>query len=174
VLPADPGVGWDGPQDLSVRAWFAADAEALCFAAEVTDDVQAVPNADEGGYWGSDSVQLAVDPRGDGTTGYDADDREVGLVLGADGPHVHRSVPGPAAPLAAEIAIRREGTLTIYEARIPWRVLEVPPPVAGQVMGLNFMVNENDGQGRAYWLGLTPGIGEGKSPGAFRKFAIVR
>jgi len=174
LLPVDPGIGWDGPQDLSVRAWLASDAEALTFAAEVTDDVHAAPAADGNGYWGSDSVQLAVDPRNDGGVGYDADDREVGLVLGAGGPRAHLSLPGPAvALLQAQVAGRRAGTRTIYEARIPWTALRPPPPIAGQVMAIDFIVNENDGQGRSCWMGLTPGIGEGKSPGSFRRFAVA-
>lgn len=174
VLPADPGIGWDGPQDLGARAWLACDADGLCFAAEVTDDVHAVPQADPDGYWGSDSVQVAIDPLGDGAAGYDVDDREVGLVLGDDGPHIHRSVPGPAAPLAAaEAAFRRGPGRTVYEARIPWAALGLPAPAPGQVMALNFIVNDNDGGGRAYWLGLTPGIGEAKTPGAYRRFAVA-
>jgi hypothetical protein len=39
-------------------------------------------------------------------------------------------------------------------------------------MAINFIANENDGNGRAYWMGPTPGIGEGKSPRSYRQFAI--
>jgi hypothetical protein len=30
------------------------------------------------------------------------------------------------------------------------------------------IVNDDDGTGRGYWIGLTPGIGEGKRPAAYR------
>jgi hypothetical protein len=42
----------------------------------------------------------------------------------------------------------------------------------GQVVGLDFIANDNDGQGRSYWMGLTPGIGEGKTPEAYRRFGV--
>jgi len=29
-------------------------------------------------------------------------------------------------------------------------------------------VNDNDGTGRGYWIGITPGIGESKRPLAYR------
>ena len=61
---------------------------------------------------------------------------------------------------------------TIYEAAIPWSELDIKPPQAGQVMAMNFIVNENDGMGRIYWMGLTQGIGESKRPIVYRKFVF--
>jgi len=40
------------------------------------------------------------------------------------------------------------------------------------VIAVNFIANDNDGQGRGYWMGLTPGIGEGKNPEAYREFVV--
>ena len=46
----------------------------------------------------------------------------------------------------------------------PWQELRLNPPQPGRIMPINFIVNENDGQGRDLWLGLTPGIAEAKTP----------
>jgi hypothetical protein len=58
----------------------------------------------------------------------------------------------------------------IYEVRIPWEALVAGPPASGRLIALNVIANENDGQGRAYWMGLTPGIGEAKAPQSYRRF----
>jgi hypothetical protein len=166
VLPPDPNVGWNGPGDLSIRAWLAADEKTLYFAAEVTDDIHAAPSADPDGFWNSDSVQIAIDPLNDGGQGFDADDTEIGLVLGPQGPRVLISYPAPRRQLEIPLGVRREGTKTLYEAAIPWTMRP------GQVVGLDFIANDNDGQGRSYWMGLTPGIGEGKTPEAYRRFGV--
>lgn len=173
VLPPDPGVGWSGPEDLSVSAYLAADRKALVFAAEVTDPTHVAPSIGPDDFWNSDSVQIAVDPTGDSLEGFDADDREVGFVLAPDGPRAFLTYPVPRRRLELPLAIVRRGTVTTYEAAIPWSALGLPEPRTGQVMALNFIVNQNNGQGRAYWMGLTPGIGESKSPAAYRRFVVT-
>ena len=60
----------------------------------------------------------------------------------------------------------------MYEARVPWSELDMPPPQAGDLLVINFIANENDGQGRACWMGLTPGIGEAKAPHVYRRFVV--
>jgi len=49
VLPADPGIPWNGPEDLSVHVWLGYDAKNLYFAARVTDDIHVVEREDVGG-----------------------------------------------------------------------------------------------------------------------------
>ena len=177
VLPADPGVGWKGPDDLSVKAYLAADSWGLYFAAAVTDDFHFAPSDDPTNFWDSDSIQLALDPTGDTPGQFDADDREIGLVLGAAGPRAFLTYPAPMkvldlAKASGMLAINRVGKQTVYEAFVPWSAIGVAPPKPGQVMAINFIVNDNDGHGRAFWMGLTPGIGEGKNVGAFRRFVF--
>lgn len=172
VLPPDPNVGWDGPEDLSLKAWLAADPRGLHLACAVTDDKHFVPEAGAGRFWTSDSLQVAVDPRNNSTDAFDGDDRELGLVLGADGPHVYLDYPAPARSLDVPVAVRREGTVTTYEAFLPWSALDIPAPTRGQVVAINFIANDNDGNGRNYWMGLTPGIGESKCPSAYREFVV--
>ncbi|MBC7289382.1 MAG: hypothetical protein H5T86_15340, partial [Armatimonadetes bacterium] len=181
VLPADPGVGWNGPDDLSMRAWLAADEVGLYFAADVTDDSHAAPFAAPENFRRSDSIQVAIDLLNDSVAGFDDDDREVGFVLADDGPHSFITYPAPARRADFPIAARRVGTHTIYEAFLSWAALDAPaegrpgngPFLApGRVMAINFIANDNDGQGRAYWMGLTPGIGERKLPSAYKEFAF--
>lgn len=169
VLPPDPTVGWDGPQDLSLTAHLAADLQGLYFCCEVTDDVHHVQ--DTGPFWSFDSLQLAIDPNNDSLEGFGEDDREIGLALTQAGPRVHQTHP-PGPDLQVPVVIERRGTLTTYEVFLPWEQLSIAPPVPGQIMATNFIANENDGNGRAYWMGPTPGIGEGKSPRSYRQFAI--
>jgi len=170
VLPPDPTVGWDGPEDLSLTAYLAADQEGLYFACQVKDDIHCVETTAP--FWTFDSIQLAIDPHNDSLDDFDDDDREIGLVLNPDGPQVLQTRPEGPDP-KVPLAITHSGDLTSYEVLIPWDRLGIEPPVQGQVMSINFMANENDGNGRAYWMGLTPGIGEGKSPRSYRQFALT-
>ncbi len=174
VLPPDGTVGWEGTADLSLRAWVAADARGLHFACAVADDVHAAPQDSPARFWQSDSIQLALDPECDSRDAFDEDDREIGLVLGKEGPRLVQDHPAPARALDAPVAIRRGEGETFYEALLPWAALGLPAPRPGQVLALDFIANDNDGAGRGYWMGLTPGIGEGKSPQSYRRFVFGR
>jgi hypothetical protein len=172
ILPPDPGIGWDGPQDLSLRGWLAADSKGLYFAVAATDDVHFCDQATAESFWKSDSLQLAIDSENDSRDGFDANDREVGLALTPQGPVCYVSYPGTPRQLAVPLAIRREGSVTSYEAILPWEALELPVPTDGKMLAISYIANDNDGLGRGYWMGLTPGIGEGKSPLSYRRFAV--
>jgi hypothetical protein len=168
VLPADPGVGWKGPEDLSVRAWVAWDQQALYFTARVHDPVHYVVGVEPGNFWNSDSLQIAIDPHHDAAPGqgFGPEDVELGMVLAPDGPRVFQTAP-TSRRLDVRCAGAREGNDTVYRLAMPWTLLGITPK-AGAVMGFNFIVNNNNGQGRAYWMGPTPGIGEAKSPDVYR------
>lgn len=174
VLPADPNIGWDGPGDLSLRAYLAADDKGLYFAAAVTDDVHAVPACSAGDFWTSDSIQLAIDPSNDSGEEYDDDDREIGLALCEDGARAFQTYPSPGGALDIPVMIRRLEGNTLYEAFVPWATITTTPPAPGHLLAIDFIANDNDGQGRAYWMGLTPGIGESKSPVSYRRFVRVQ
>ena len=171
VLPPDPHVGWSGADDLSLEGWLGWNEQILYFAARVTDDVHHAPDASSN-FWHFDSIQLAVDPQNDSTRRYNTDDREIGFVLGPDGPRAHSTYPvGAAQP--CELKIVRHGKTTIYEAAVTWQALGLPAPKPRRVMAINLMANENDGHGRMYWMGLTPGIGEEKRPEIYRQFVLM-
>ncbi len=173
VLPPDPGIGWSGPEDLTLTAYLAADSEALYFAASVTDDVHSASSTGPGNFWNSDSIQLAVDPLNDSGDEFDSNDREVGFVLAPEGGLGFITSPGPFRVGAFPVSVTRERARTVYEAVIPWEALDTRPPTPGDIIAVNFIANDNDGEGRNYWMGLTPGIGEGKSPISYRQFAIT-
>ena len=106
------------------------------------------------------------------TGGFNADDREFGLVLGPTGAKALQTVPERRA-LDVPVAIERQGEDTVYRVALPWDLIGVKP-LAGNVLGLSFIVNQNNGQGRGYWMGLTPGIGEAKRPVAYRDLYLGR
>jgi len=170
ILPSDPGIGWTGPEDLSARVWAHWwSPEGLVVEVAVRDDQHVAPIAEAGGFWEGDSVQIAIDPLNDAgpQTGFDADDREFGLVLGAEGPRAYMTVP-EQKPLECEFSAQRLGQdLISYRIVIPWATLGIEP-TPGRIIGLNAIVNDNDGTGRGYWIGVTPGIGESKRPIAYR------
>jgi hypothetical protein len=172
IYPPDPTVGWQSPADLSVRAWWGWDAKYLHLAAVIHDPVHHAPSADPDNFWQADSLQIGLDPLNDAPTlaGYLPDDREFGLVLGPNGARVTETAPQPGR-LDVPVAIERQGTDTIYRVALPWAVIGTRP-TAGAALGLSFIVNQNNGQGRGYWMGLTPGIGEAKRPLAFRKLYL--
>ena len=176
ILPNDPDIGYNGPDDLSVRAEVGWNADALIFDADVTDDVH---EAAERLLWERDSLQLAIDTRCDGDDfGFDDNDFEFAFAH-RDGKTLAECGHCPPGSSAEQLlgAVRAEssrtGNVTHYHVEIPWSALKVDP-VKGRVISLNFIVNDSDadGRGRGYWMGLTPGIGEGKTPGAYRKFVL--
>ena len=169
ILPPDPTVGWDGPADLSFTGGFGWTVEGLYVGLRVTDDEQVSQPKGGGAFWGYDSLQLAIDRDADSTVGFKPGDCEFGLALTASGPRGWVTFPSWQG-LKCPLSITRTGTATVYEALLPWADLGLQPPEAGQVVALNVIANENDGQGRAYWMGLTPGIGEGKVPEVYRRF----
>ena len=175
LLPNDPTIGYDGANDLSVDSRFDWNSETLIFDLKVTDDVhETCPR----NVWQGDSVQLAIDPEINGEIGFDADDFEFAFAV--DGDRVVTEccfAPPDVVPESTVKTIRatgsRKGKTTLYHIEIPWKTLRITP-VSGKVIALNFIVNDADadGRGRACWMGLTPGIGEGKTPGVYRKFIL--
>ncbi|MEK6797032.1 MAG: sugar-binding protein [Spirochaetota bacterium] len=170
-----PDAEWKGTNDLSVTAYVGWNDEGLYFAARVLDNRHEVPFDGPKESWKSDSIQLGLDYECDSTHGYNADDREIGLVIGHSGGRASLYIANVYwGPCAALVAGGHKDGVTIYEALIPWKELRHEPPKAGKMMPFNFIVNENDGMGRSSWMGLTPGIGEGKAPINFRSFLFSK
>ncbi len=170
-----PDATWNGTDDLSATAYFGWNEEGLYFAAKVRDDVHSAPSDGPKDFWKSDSVQIAIDPEGWSIQEYDGNVRELGLVLGNSGPKAFIwSKEGGAKEFKPSLAITRLDGLTKYEAFFKWDELGIPPPEAGKIMPLNFIVNENDGQGRSSWMGLTPGLGDSKAPVNYKSFIFER
>ncbi len=179
LIPNDPNNGYDGADDLALASAVGFDDEYLYLDCNVTDDVHTpgIP----GKLWAADSIQVAIDSRGDAAPNeysFGKDDYEFTFGLTADGKpaaqidYIYDRGRQEQARQALRCEIRRIGNLTVYRLAIPWRVLKIDPQ-PGTVFGLNFIANDNDGHGRLYWMGLTPGIGENKHPGAYRKFILT-
>ncbi len=178
VLPADPTVGWEGPEDLSAHARLSWNEAGLRLRIEVRDDRQVQTHADAQ-IWRGDSLQVALDPLNNAAGDemeYAADDREYGFALAANGPVAWRYHGGPSGPLTGatvKIERREADKLTVYDLLLPWNELGLDPQT-DPIFGFSFIVNDDDGSGRNYWLGLTPGIGEMKKPSWFEKFSLAQ
>ncbi len=180
ILPADPTIGWKGPDNLSAKASVTWDANFLYFQAEVTDNIHFQPNTDIN-LWTGDAIQIAIDTRNDAqpTRPYDNNDYEYGFALGPNHQTVMWRWQAPAGVTTGKFQngrakIERIGTRTIYHVAIPWRELAPLEPKPGTVFGFNFIVADNDGLGRNFWIGLTPGIAEAKLPAYYKKFVLVK
>lgn len=180
IMPPDaaPTV-WKTPENLSVTAYTAWDEWNFYFIAKVRDDVHH-QQWSGGDVWKGDSIQIAFDAKNDAVekkVGYDANDHEFSIALTKDGPTVYRHAGPKEFPQGlvsgAKLTASRQNESTVYALSIPWSELTPLRPTAGRMFGFNFIVNDNDGTGRAYWMGLTPGIGEMKYPFLFRKFALT-
>lgn len=180
LLPNDPEVGWSGQDDLSVNAALAWDENNLYLFADVKDDIHSQKYF-AGQLWAGDSIQLAIDTKANAAKElyqFDRDDYELSFGLttkGSEAEVTYMYESGRQDKLLKNIRlgiVRQEGK-TIYKIAIPWADLNLKPR-SGMVFGLNFIVNDNDGHGRQYWLGMTPGIGEMKAPFLYRKFYLEK
>ncbi|MBN2449771.1 MAG: hypothetical protein JXR77_05240 [Lentisphaeria bacterium] len=179
VQPPDAAVVWKGPRNLAATAALAWNDAALLLEVSVEDDSFFQPY--EGAEtWKGDSVQIALDTANDaieGKVGYDDNDHEYALALTPGGPQLHRHAGpegrlGPVSLAAAALDIRRRDRQTVYRLALPWSELAPLTPFPGRILGFNLIVNDNDGTGRHYWLGLSPGIGEMKLPAAYPRFVL--
>lgn len=176
ILPSDPTNGWDGPQNLSVRSAISYDDKYMYLFIDVRDDIHH-QNYNPGWLWRGDCVQLALDTRANAqfNSGYDNDDFEFGFALMNDGramKELYITTDSARKDTILE-SVRyegwRKGDVTSYRIAIPWYQLKLEGK-KDTIFGMNFTVNDNDGTHMRFWMGLTPGIVEGKNPNIFLKF----
>jgi hypothetical protein len=169
LFPPDPGIPWEGPEDLSISYGYAWNEDGLYAIYQVADD-RIIPPANHG-YWNFDSLQVVFDPLTlGGRAGYQPGQRELGAYLDEDGT-VQISQGFPPRESKPNVTVHATQTRTgiTYEWFIPWSYLygSGREPDVGAVMGANFIVNDNDGSGRDCWMGLVDGIGENKKPDVY-------
>lgn len=155
--------------DLSARLAFAVDADTLYIAADIHDDTH---TQEQTGFWvwQGDSVQVAFDSLMDGGRVYHDDDVEIGMGLTPEGAKLWRYAGKKEAGLVerAEVVIERTGDgRTVYEVSVPLDELAPLDFRMNPAVGLNFLINDGDGDIRDHFLQWTPGIGEAKTPSAF-------
>ena len=165
---------WKGPADLSCVFRMMLDTKNLYLLFEVRDDRYAapVPISRMEETWQNDSIQFGIDPFNDGRgctellAGRYPDGR--GYLFKHQNywtPELPENITRRGLLKDAETAVRKTADGMVYEIRIPLRELY---PLSGKEdeIGFNFLINDNDGNGRKYieWAG---GIGKNKKPSEY-------
>ena len=178
ILPNEPWTPWSGVKDLGLVLYGSWTDTELKLKAVVTDDLHH-PSTNPSEPWSGDSLQIAIDPKNDGTffkpnrRDLGPDDLEFGLRLGKDG-KVSKVVSLGNKNIKMDIrAVRDEkaGT-TVYEISIPWSELGIKP-FKNMVFGLSAVIFDDDtGHGQEYYGLIGGGITGGKNPALYKRFVL--
>ena len=153
----------DGAADASGSAKLAWSADALHVLVRVTDDVlgTVLPASDAKRHWRTDSVEIAVDPRGDAENTSRTYKLGVFPVTREGGPAAARDADnrqGPAAHTApgTRFASRVADPYDGYTVEVSIPFAELPATVAPGGIGLNVFIYDSDtqdktGQTRLGW-----------------------
>jgi hypothetical protein len=168
-----PEMNWRGIDDLSGSARISATGEALVLDIRVTDD-RHVQSHTDAGLWEQDSLQVGI-----ALLNMPTDYTEVGFALTEKGElngAVYQMAPRTTLRTSrvtrqSALVITREGKTTRYQMRLPWVSLGLKQAPTAPFR-VNFIVNDDDGDGRKQWLRLSPGMGDGKDPGQFPLFLL--
>lgn len=163
------------PADCSAEVYIAYTADELIIGADVTDDVQ-YQNESRGTIWKSDCIQVSVDADNDKVPFYDVNDTELGFGLSKEGKPLvwvwHPTLKITEMEIFKATVVRKD-THTYYEISIPFSALRASQPLgAGKSIGLNFVLNDDDGQGRG-WVEWEDGIARTKNPAAYPTFTLA-
>lgn len=162
----------------SATAYTMWNHHTFYFAAKVKDSVFNEPYT--GFYqWEGDSVQLFWDPNNTKTTNYSAaaGDEDIGIAKTPQGNQAYE-FNGPTSGLLSNVKLtivpgKQAGDMW-YEAAIPLSDFSTFTTQSGHEFGFNFLVNDNNGNGRLGWIWLAPGIGNAWDPADFPTFTLVR
>ncbi len=174
------GRRWNGMSDLSAQAFTMWDAQNLYFALSVSDDTHFQPFSLNDIAQG-DSVQFALDTRRSARSpigGYDENVYEFVMANGTTLPSVLYRITGgsnraPGLLRAAQVAIQRVGSRTLYEVAIPWTELLPMRQAEGALAGIAIRINDSDGEtaGQMEWGG---GLSPSRRPGQFIGLRLVK
>ncbi|MBN8708957.1 MAG: hypothetical protein BGO12_05785 [Verrucomicrobia bacterium 61-8] len=164
-VEADPNMvqyRWRGPDDLSVRAWFAVDPDDLVLRVAVTDDRHAQENT-AADMWKADSVQCALvlpGQQGEWEFGFAENSSGQPLTMLWNRP----DAVGKEEFLARmKVDVERKGEGRVYTVRLPRQEMGLTDERLRAGFRFNMAVNDSDGKVRAHALQLAPGIVDGKS-----------
>ena len=152
----DADMFWQGPDDLSAKIYSKWDSEYLYLKVDVRDNIHYQIHNGVGMFEG-DSVQVAF--RSSLKTFYSvnqSDYKQFGFALTNDGEKSFAQWKGKFSK-EPEFSIVRNGTSTVYEARIPWSDLGVDPK-PGSMFEMGVLVNDNDSRCRKVLLEWGGGI----------------
>ncbi|GIO85111.1 hypothetical protein J25TS5_20430 [Paenibacillus faecis] len=170
------------PANLDAKAYAMWDNDNLYLAVEVKDDIHK-NSEDAPNLWKNDSLQFSVDPLRDSTASYNNDDMEWGFAHHDDGRHLANiffsRAPNPNGNVSKEFPYRitrdeKEKT-TYYEIALPASMIHHLELTEGNAIGYNLAVNDADYQmGRDNFIQWTKGLADGKNPGAYDAFTLVK
>ncbi|MEM6503837.1 MAG: hypothetical protein AAF711_00065 [Planctomycetota bacterium] len=155
---------WNGPQDLSARAFLRLEGDDIVLVFDVADD-KLNPAESPAIMWQADSVQFAIaSPGREGSW-------EIGIGRITDGSTsayvwaMPSGVDDPTSLIDATSVVRDGGAR--YTLRVPIIALGLTPGQAVSGFSFSFVVNDNDGEGRESFVELTSGIGKEKDPSQY-------
>lgn len=177
---------WGGKEDLSFDCNLMWDEKNLYIAVNVTDNIfyQDRTAADA---WAGDSFQFAIEDKLHNGNymlaggGVDTDFSEFCASLVNGVPTLYRNssqhqVCEPGIVENVEIAIKRDGTHTVYEMAVPWTEMFGADYQfdSSKIFGYSMLVNDNDGNGRRGWIEYNDGIGSIKDGQLFGKMSLLK
>jgi len=153
------------PKDVDAKCKFAQDDENFYMVISVKDD-NFVYVTGEDGYWKGDSIQLTLSGL-DETYG-----SEMGFAYNPETGkgEIYGSGFTEEQKKMMTIGASQNEDTTIYEVKIPWKAKFDSRP--SKIL-FDFLVNDNDGDGRRYCAELAPGISEGKINTEFPALEIL-
>ncbi|HBC85838.1 MAG TPA: hypothetical protein DCZ94_02675 [Lentisphaeria bacterium] len=151
-------VKWKGVDDLSGKLRFLWDDKNLYMRMDVKDDKYANPKADVD-IWNMDGLQILVDSARESSEKNGK--YEYSLAEGTKGPQAwcnYSAAPSTQTGEVKDIIIKvtkaTDGTGSrTYEIAIPWQRLAPFVPGVGNDLGFCTIINEDDGPGRASFMG---------------------
>lgn len=146
----DADMFWQGPEDLSAKIYSKWDNKYFYLKIAVCDNIHSLNHKGLGMFDG-DSIQVAF--RSSLETFHSknqSDYKQFGFALANDGEKTFAQWKGKFSE-TPEFRVVREGTSTVYEAKIPWTELGVDPK-PGAMFELSVLVNDHDGRVRKVLL----------------------
>ncbi|MBI4978941.1 MAG: hypothetical protein HZC28_15795 [Spirochaetes bacterium] len=155
--PTRRNMHWRNADDHSVTAKLAYDDTSLYLLFVVKDDIH-FQNETDDKLWSADSVQFAVSKDG----AADSVLYDVGLSGGKV--LMYKRGPGDKTLSIASDEIKASVTRDDVAKTTVYEVVLLRKYIGSDVFSFNFIVNDNDGEGRKGWLWLTQGLGNARDP----------
>ena len=172
---ADTKAAWEAP-GFKARAMLKWDASTLYILADVYDQKH-LQESSGGDIWNGDSLQLAIDRKGDRAASYQDDDLELGAALSSRG--ILNYIWNPSAEqgvvqtqFASVLRSETKG-ITRYLIAVPKERLAPLELRERSEIGLNLAVNDANVLSREAWYEFTPGLASTKNPSAWETFALL-